>query len=160
MPGSGKSTLIAKTAERVEGASGFYTKEIRTRGERRGFRLVALDGANVVIAHVELPKTQRVGKYGVDVAAIDRAVDAALARRGRLKLYLVDEIGKMECLSQRFIARVQTILDGKVPLVATVASRGGGFIAEVKRRPDCELWTLDRANRDAMPERISAWLLA
>jgi nucleoside-triphosphatase len=160
VPGSGKSTVIAKTAERVENASGFYTEEIRTRGERRGFRLVALDGADVVIAHVDLPKAQRVGKYGVDVPAIDRAVDAALARRGRLKLYLVDEIGKMECLSQRFIARVQAILDGKVPLVATVASRGGGFIAEVKRRPDCELWTLDRANRDVMPERISAWLLA
>ena len=66
----------------------------------------------------------------------------------------------MECLSQRFIARIQAILDGNIPLVATVAKRGGGFIAEVKRRPDCELWTLDRANRDAMPERISAWLLA
>ena len=160
MPGSGKTTVLAKLAHGLKGASGFYTKEIRMRGERLGFKLIGLDGAAVVIAHVKLPKAQRVGKYGVDIAAIDRAVEAALGRRRRPELYLVDEIGKMECLSQRFIARLQAILDGNIPLVATVAKRGGGFIAEVKRRPDCELWTLDRANRDAMPERISAWLLA
>jgi nucleoside-triphosphatase len=129
---------------------------MRTRGERRGFRLVGLDGAEAVIAHVDFPKAQRVSKYGVDVAAIDRAVDAALAPRANI--YLVDEIGKMECLSERFVAHLRRLLAGRTPVVATVAQRGTGFIAQVKRRPDCELWTLSRANRDAMPEEIAAWL--
>jgi nucleoside-triphosphatase THEP1 len=43
-------------------------------------------------------------------------------------------------------------------VVATVAQRGAGFIDEVKRREDCELWTLTRANRDAMAQRILAWI--
>jgi len=66
----------------------------------------------------------------------------------------VDEIGKMECLSARFVAHMRRILDGRVPLIATVAQRGAGFIAEVKRREDCELLTLTRANRDAMPQQL------
>ena len=45
-----------------------------------------------------------------------------------------------------------------MPVVATVAQRGGGFIDEVKGREDCELWTLNRSNREAMPQRIVAWL--
>ena len=84
VPGTGKTTVMRRLAERLANAriAGFYAAEIRERGERRGFRLVAYDGSEALIAHVELPKTRRVGKYGVDVAAIDRASDATLARSG------------------------------------------------------------------------------
>lgn len=64
----------------------------------------------------------------------------------------------MECLSERFVVRMRHLLDSQHPVVATVAWRGEGFIAEVKRRKDCELWTLTRANRDDIPMRIRAWL--
>jgi nucleoside-triphosphatase len=156
VPGAGKTTVIRRVAEQLAGETlaGFYTEEMRVRGERRGFRLVAFDGKEAVIAHVEFPKTHRVGKYGVDVAAIDAAVETALAPRRGLALYLVDEIGKMECLSERFVARVRELLAGRVPVVATVAKRGAGFIAEVKRRDDCEVWTLTRVNRDVLPFEI------
>jgi nucleoside-triphosphatase len=155
VPGAGKTTVIRRLAEfAAKRAAGFYTEEIRVRGERRGFRLIGLEGTEAVIAHVDFPKTHRVGKYGVDVAAIDAAVDAALARRRGAKVYLIDEIGKMECLSPRFLAAVRALLEGSLPLVATVAKRGEGFIAEVKQRADSELWTLTRENRDAMPAEI------
>ena len=160
VPGAGKTTVIRRVAERLptKTLGGFYTEEMRTRGERRGFRLIAFDGAEAVIAHVDFPKKHRVGKYGVDVGAIDRAAEAALAARRGMRLYLVDEIGKMECLSERFVTDMRRVLAGSIPLVATVAKRGAGFIAQVKRREDCELWTLSRANRDAMPAEILAWL--
>jgi nucleoside-triphosphatase len=156
VPGAGKTTVIRRVADELDSETlgGFYTEEMRVRGERRGFRLVDFDGKAVVIAHVEFPKTHRVGKYGVDLAAINAAVETALAPRRGLELYLVDEIGKMECLSERFVARVRELLAGSVPVVATVAKRGAGFIAEVKRRDDCEVWTLTRANRDALPFEI------
>jgi nucleoside-triphosphatase len=155
-PGAGKTTVIRRVAAELDPQtlSGFYTEEMRIGGERRGFRLVPFHGEPVIIAHVELAKTHRVGKYGVDVAAIDAAVEAALAARRGTTLYLIDEIGKMECLSERFVAAMRRLLDGKVPVVATVARRGGAFVAEVSRREDCELWTLTRANRDAMPFEI------
>ena len=159
-PGAGKTTAIRRLAALLgdRRVAGFYTAEIRARGERRGFRLIGLDGTEALIAHVELPKTHRVGKYGVDIAAMDAAADATLMPRKGVELYLVDEIGKMECLSARFVEHMQRIVAGRVPLIATVASRGSGYIAEVKRDARCELWTLARANRDAMPEELLAWL--
>jgi nucleoside-triphosphatase len=74
------------------------------------------------------------------------------------RVYLVDEIGKMECLSDRFIAAVRILLSGHTPMIATIGARGGGFIAEVKRRTECELWEVTHANRDELPARILAWL--
>jgi nucleoside-triphosphatase len=157
-PGGGKTTVIRKLAAQLAGErpGGFYTEEIRADGVRQGFRLVTFGGAEAVLAHVDLPKIHRVGKYGVDVAALDAALEAALAAEAGV--WLVDEIGKMECLSARFASRMRELLAGPGPVVATVAQRGAGFIDEVKRREDCELWTLTRANRDAMAQRILAWL--
>ena len=155
-PGVGKTTVLCKLAERLgaENLGGFYTEEIRQRGERRGFRLVTFEGAERVIAHVDFPKAKRVGKYGVDVAALDEMVEAVLSPRAEVSLYLVDEIGKMECMSERFVAAMRRLLDGRNRVVATIAQRGEGFMADVKRRPDCELWIVTRENRDALPQQL------
>ena len=158
-PGSGKTTVIRRAADglRGEGLRGFYTEEIRERGERRGFRLVSFNGTVRIIAHVDFPASHRVGKYGVDVRAIDNA--AALLRPDpEARIYLVDEIGKMECLSQRFVVAVRALMASGLPTVATVSARGGGFMAEVKRQPACELWHVTYGNRDELPGRILAWL--
>jgi nucleoside-triphosphatase len=160
-PGIGKTTVMRRLAARLEGArlKGFYTEEIREAGERLGFRLIAFDGGEHVIAHVAMPKTRRVGKYGVDVAAVDRAAGLLVADPGA-RVYLVDEIGKMECLSERFVRAMRALLTGRIPVIATVGLRGGGFIAEVKRMKGCRLWEVTRGNRDELPARIAAWLMA
>jgi nucleoside-triphosphatase len=158
-PGIGKTTVIRRAAAGLEakGLRGFYTEEIREHGERCGFRLVSFDGAARIIAHVNFPKTCRVGKYGVDVGALDSA--AALLRPDpQTRIFLVDEIGKMECLSEGFVEAMRALISGRLPIVATVGARGGGFIAEVKRRPESELWHVTHANRDELPSEILAWL--
>jgi nucleoside-triphosphatase len=158
-PGIGKTTAIRQVADKLEakGLRGFYTEEIREAGERLGFRLVSFEGTARVIAHVGFPKRQRVGKYGVDVQALDDAVPLLLPDPDA-RFYLVDEIGKMECISDRFVAAMRTLIAGRTPIVATIGARGGGFIAEVKRNPECELWEITHANRDDMPARILTWL--
>src|SRR5687768_10866935 len=110
-PGIGKTTVIRRVADHLDGEwlRGFYTEEIRERGERRGFRLVGFDGTAWVIAHVDFPKRRRVGKYGVDVEALDEAA-ALLGLDSNARIYLVDEIGKMECFSERFVAAMRTLL--------------------------------------------------
>jgi nucleoside-triphosphatase len=158
-PGIGKTTVIRRAADRLgdKGLRGFYTEEVREKGERRGFRLVSFDGTTHIIAHVEFPKTHRVGKYGVDIEALDNAA-ALLRSDAKARLYLVDEIGKMECLSERFVAAMRVLISSVIPIVATVGVRGGGFIAEVKRMPARELWQVTHANRDDLPARILTWL--
>jgi nucleoside-triphosphatase len=159
-PGVGKTTVLRKVAERL-GATrlcGFYTEELREQGIRRGFHLVGFDGSQGVIAHVDIPHQQRVGKYGVDVAALDRLAATTLSLHDDCTVYLVDEIGKMECLSPGFVAAMGTLLDSHRPLVATIGLKGGGFMTEVKQRADVELLEVTHANRDSLPAEILAWL--
>lgn len=159
-PGIGKTTVIQRVAERLPGRRlrGFYTEEIRQAGERRGFCAATFGGEEVVIAHVDLRGAPRVGRYGVDVPAIDRLVDRTLTDDEAADLFLVDEIGKMESLSPRFVATIERLLDGRRPIVATIGQRGGGLMARVRGRADIELWQVTGGNRDQLPARVLEWI--
>ena len=106
-PGIGKTTVIRCVAEALKGerTAGFYTEELRSRGERTGFRIVTLDGCSRLMASIAIGSPHRVGKYGVDVSAVDAISEATLAPH-RSDVFLIDEIDKTECLSigrsQRF----------------------------------------------------------
>ena len=124
-PGIGKTTAIARAAERLAHLRprGFLTRELREGGRRVGFELRTLAGARATLAHVDLDTAERVGRYGVDVDALERVVVPELTVDPPTRLVLIDEIGKMECFSGRFVAAVRALLDARRPLVATVASR-------------------------------------
>jgi nucleoside-triphosphatase len=109
-----------------------------------------------VLADRAIKSRARVGRYGVDVAGFEDLVRPELARPS--DLILIDEIGKMECFSRLFVETVRGLLDGPVPVVATVAVKGGGFIAEVKARPDVLIWTVSQENRDGLPDQLAAVL--
>ena len=72
--------------------------------------------------------------------------------------YLIDEIGKMECHCPQFIEAVDRLLEVPVPLVATIALRGGGFIAKVKNRPDVQVVEVTQGYRQALAGQIAAWV--
>jgi nucleoside-triphosphatase len=156
LPGTGKTTLIRKVLgmlSPVVAASGFYTAEIRESGERVGFAVSTLDGRSGVLSHIRFGGGARVGRYGVDVKGFEGLV-LPLLETGRAGLYVVDEIGKMECFSRAFCDKVRALLDSGAPVLGTVALKGGGFIAEVKARDDVTLFGVTVKNRDILPEEI------
>ena len=77
LPGVGKTTLVRRVVDSLPDLhpAGFYTAEIRERGQRRGFRAVGMDGSEGLLAHVEIPGVHRVGRYGVDVEGFERFLD-------------------------------------------------------------------------------------
>jgi nucleoside-triphosphatase len=159
-PGVGKTTVIMRLAELVAGrtVAGFYTEEIRHAKGREGFRAVTFAGQTAILAHISSKSRSRVGRYGVEVADFEALVLPELARR--CDLVIIDEIGKMECFSSRFVSAARELLDGAVPVVATVAVKGGGFVAEVKARPDVETREVTTSNRDELPQRLAERLTA
>jgi nucleoside-triphosphatase len=158
-PQCGKTTVIKKVVERFPGrASGFYTREVREAGRRVGFEIVTLDGRTTWLSHVDFPGPYRVGKYGVSLENLHRVVLPALEAGEGVDLLVVDEIGKMECLSARFVAALDALWRQPVPLLASVAEKGGGFIQKIKEKPGIILVRVTPANRDELPERILAQL--
>lgn len=161
-PGAGKTTVIRTVARRLADRrwAGFYTEEIRAGGRRLGFRAVPFAGAPRDLARVDFPGPPRVSRYGVDVAVIEALVREALDLSRPADACLIDEIGKMECLAPGFVTAVRAWLGAGRPVIATVAARGGGLIAEVKAHPGATLLEVTRANRDTLPDRVADWLRA
>jgi nucleoside-triphosphatase len=161
-PGVGKTTVIKAVAQALgDGADGFYTEEVRHQGQRQGFQLVALRrGERATLAHVSLKGRgrPRVGRYGVDVVALDRVGVAALERAiAQSRVILIDEIGKMELFSQAFKEAVLAAMNGHAPVIATVMARAHPWVDPLKARPDVELWHVTVENRDLMPARVLNW---
>ena len=159
-PGVGKTTALRKVCDALQGwpMRGFWTEEVRAAGVRQGFQLVTLDGERCTIADVGRPGAPRVGKYGVDVAAIDAVSRRVLVPDQSVQLFVIDEIGKMECLSHAFVEGVRSLLASGQPLLATVAISGGGLIEEVKFHPKAHIMHLTRDNRDRLPDEIAEML--
>lgn len=152
MPGVGKTTLIRSLITSLKGLhlTGFFTQEIREKGVRKGFELIGLDGTKSLLSHVSFKSYFRVSKYGVDVAGFEKFLDAQRFLMQDSDLFLIDEIGKMECFSEKFLRLVPAILDSEIPVVATISSKGGGFIATAKARSDIVLMELTQTNRNAL----------
>lgn len=159
-PGVGKTTII-KQALGQSGvrAGGFYTEEVRPGGQRQGFRLVTLDGESALLASVALAGPCRVGRYGVDVAALDRVGVAALrwALEGR-DLVVIDEIGKMELYSASFREAVLEAVAGPKRVLATIMLARHPFADDIKGRPGCTTLEVTRLNREAVARGVLAWL--
>ena len=99
-PRCGKSTLIEKVILRIEKPmTGFFTREIKEKGKRVGFSIITLDGKKGVLAHQNIRSRCRVGKYGVNLDDIDRIAVPSIIPMKPDEIVLIDEIGKMECLS-------------------------------------------------------------
>lgn len=159
-PGCGKTTVIRRLIERVGDLllAGFYTQELRQQGKRVGFEAIGLSGQRAILAHDGFRSKYRVGRYGVEPERFVALVQAELQRSS--DVLIVDEIGKMELFCPAFVAAVPRLLDGLVPLVATVALTGKGLIAAVKVWGNVRVVHVRDDNRDGLPEELERWLRA
>lgn len=161
-PGTGKTTLIKRLIERgyVSGAAGFYTEEIRQANIRVGFKLISIDGKHkAVLAHRDFSTPFRVGRYCVDVQGFERFLDDIFPSVAGAKRVVLDEIGKMECFSERFVSLLKMVLDDEAKdVIATVAMKGKGIIDDIKRRSDVMLFILTEKNRDKLLNEIAGLL--
>jgi nucleoside-triphosphatase len=158
-PGCGKTTVVLRTLPLLsQEAAGFYTEEMRSRGGggRLGFDVVTVDGRRGPLARVDRPGP-RVGKYAVDLESFEavgvRALETGL--REPRTLLVVDELGKMEFLSARFVALLERASQGPNPLLGTVLYGPHPVADRFRRMPGVELIQVTGRNRDALPAELA-----
>ncbi|HVO68409.1 MAG TPA: NTPase [Aggregatilineaceae bacterium] len=161
-PGCGKTTLIQRVVARLRcPVGGFYTQEIREEGARLGFKVITFDGQEGILAHVAVDSPLRVGKYGVDLQALESVGVTSVQRAlDESALVVVDEIGPMELFSKPFCQVVLDALDSEHVLFGSVMKRSQPFADQVKARPDVTVIEVHRGHRDALAEQVLARLLA
>ncbi|AMM40984.1 Nucleoside-triphosphatase THEP1 [Candidatus Desulfofervidus auxilii] len=56
-----------------------------------------------------------------------------------LKIIIIDEIGKMECFSQKFKDFLWNLLSKPNPLLGSISLKGNKFIKKIKHLPEVRL---------------------
>lgn len=156
LPGVGKTTLIRRLAEELKNfhPAGFYTAEIREGGIRKGFELISLDGKKGLLSHIDIKSPYRVSKYKVDIKGFGDFLNSIAFSCPATRLIIIDEIGKMECLSDKFRNLIKEILDSDKLVIATIALKGTGIISDVKKRDDIKLFEITQSNRNSLLSEI------
>ncbi len=139
--------------------TGFFTREIRDSGRRTGFKITTLDGREGVLAHEKIKSKVRVGKYGVNLEDLDAIAVPSMVPSKPAQVIVIDEIGKMECLSPLFRETLLQALDSPNKVIGSIALKGGPFIRAIKSRTDVELFHVSEENRDRLPASLIDLLL-
>jgi len=153
-PSSGKTTVIKKLIKNLPAsANGFYTEEERTGDKRVGFLMRSLDGKEGYLAHQDIKSDLRIRRYGVSIENIETiAVSSILPVADNI--IILDEIGKMECFSEKFRRAALKALDSSNIVIGTITFGGDEFISTIKERTDIEIIEVSPVNRNALPNLI------
>jgi len=159
-PRAGKTTCLKELMARLPGrAGGFYTEEIREGGKRLGFRLVTLRGEKAILAHVDIKGRPRVGKYGVDLEALEGIGVVALEKALSQDDYMVvDEIGKMELCSERFKRVVWQGIESDKVVLGTIMLASHPWADRVKAHPMVTLFQVSYSNWEKAVAQILGML--
>jgi len=158
-PRVGKTTLLRRIYEELSGKSfnirGFYTGEIREENKRVGFFIENFRGKRKIFAHRKIKSEFRVGKYGVDIEALEDIgvpeIEEAIKEKN---LLMIDEIGKMELFSRKFQESVKEAFDSEIDIIATIAISPHPFIKELKKRKDVKIYGLNEEKREYLFRKI------
>ncbi|XP_069000186.1 cancer-related nucleoside-triphosphatase [Embiotoca jacksoni] len=177
-PGVGKTTLVQKACEALVtsgvGVEGFYTEEVRQGGRRVGFDVVTVTGERGRLSRVSDGgdashgrREYTVGQYVVDLSSFENLAlplfrNVGSADGSSRKVFVVDEIGKMELFSRSFIRAVRQTLDSSsCTILGTIPIPKGkplGLVEEVRNRRDVKVFTVSKENRNAILPDILATL--
>lgn len=160
-PGSGKTTAVRRVCEilasRGMKPGGMISGEIREGGVRVGFKLEDLMTHETgTLAHINQREGPRVGKYGVNLADIQRVGGTAIRRSIKeADVIVVDEIGPMELNSMPFILAVEMALGSPKHFVGTIHKRASHYlVGAIKSNPAYKILEITRENREQIPMTI------
>lgn len=154
-PRSGKTTLLERFIQAVTTKQGFIAREVRENGERIGFELVSSEGRKAVLASTQSHSKVRVGRYGVELDELNAFLTELPSVQPGCLLY-IDEIGKMELVSEAFKALVMNYLDSGNPYVGTITSSyQDDFTRQVLMRNDVVLLVVNAENRDLLHDILA-----
>jgi nucleoside-triphosphatase len=161
-PGVGKTTLLREvTLARRDRIGGFYTEHILSGRIRKGFMMRTFDGQERMLAAKGLKSPHKLGKYGVDLNALENVGVPALKLALMTKdLIVIDEIGSMEMMSERFRDALLECLTSTKPVLATIRAASQPFSDQVKKFADTQTVLLTKSNYATVKQQVKRWIEA
>ena len=151
-PGIGKTSLITRLHRDLTPLfiRGFYKEAIHEYQILKGYRLATFDFQELILAHMHIIGPDRSGEFGLNLDGLNDMISNQLNPDPKVELFLIDEIGLMECASLQFRQMIVNAMNSKIPLIATLASLDVLEILNIKNREDISIQKMSHKNRDSI----------
>lgn len=154
LPKSGKTTLLKSILADFDAKVWFWTDEIRIDGRRVGFGVVPSVWEKSILAHINNQGPLKVGKYWVDIQALDWIIPG-IDQYTPADILYIDEIGEMELYSPSFRGLVSSYLNSWNVCIMTLSEVfNDDFTRKIRCRDDIILVKITEENRLAQEEYI------
>jgi len=163
MPSVGKTQTLIKIIEKIEKSGykieGMITEPVIAKKKHVGFYVTDWQTRErKVFAHVDFDTKDKVGNYGIDLNALDEigvtAIEKAINDE-TVDIIVIDEIGKMEMLSEKFCETVTEALDSDKPIMVTLHKKSRTpLLQDIRRRDDIRILEVTAVNRNLLPYKI------
>jgi len=163
MPNVGKTDTLIKIIKSLEEhgytVEGMITEPIIKKKKRVGFYVKDWQTQEKeIFAHLDYETKEKVGNYGVDTDALEKigvpAIEKAILDE-EINIIVIDEIGKMEMLSEKFCEMVTAALDSDKPIIVTLHKKSRTpLLQDVRRRDDIRILEVTPVNRNLLPYKI------
>lgn len=157
LPQSGKTTLLKSLLKNHPQKTGFFTHEIRENGTRTGFEIETSRWEKVLFASTTLDTPHNIGKYGVDISALERILPSLSAFQS-YDILFIDEIGPMELISPFFRNFCMNYLDAPNFCVALSQVYVNDFTEAIKKRSDTMVFEITPENREIEMDKIACMI--
>jgi nucleoside-triphosphatase len=161
LPGAGKTQALVKVIEMLEEESlvvgGMVTEPIIENGSRVGFYVMDWrTKRKAVFAHIDNESKFSVGKYGVNLESLDTVgVEALVDAAQNADVIVIDEVGKMEVESEKFVKAVKDAMDVDKPIILTLHKKSRNpLLQDIRRRDDVRILEVTPINRNLLPYKI------
>lgn len=119
--------------------------------------MISIDGQSLIRTAETGAHHRRVGKYSVRLQEFENLCLHNIEAHDESSLVVIDEIGTMELLSQRFQKIVENILaaEKKLKVLATVPLKSSNpLIQQLKDHPRSQVFHVTKSNRDHLFENV------
>lgn len=124
MPKSGKTTILRKVVDELKGrglkVGGFISPEETEHGTRTGFFVEDLETGKVATLASTDANGPKVSKYHVDIKSFESIAVPSMENVDMYDVFVIDEIGRMELKSQKFVALLDKVFESPVPVIASL----------------------------------------
>ena len=155
-PGIGKTSLIKRLIKDLGPliVRGFFIEEIIENNVCKGFRVVTMELRDQILGHVYIEGPHRMAGFGINVEGFEKLVLPQLKIAQEVDLYIIDEIGRMECLSGKFCEQVKQIMNSPIPLIATLAGSEIPDMFHLKNRKDVSVLQVTQKNKEHLWKNV------
>lgn len=169
LPKVGKTTLVKKIFDNYKDiVVGFYTEEILKNNTRIGFKIVNSNNESAIFAlkhsesfNVKNVTVKHYKKYDVFVQHLEKIgieyVEQQLNNNTK-KIFIIDEVGSMELLSEKFCSFIVNLLNSNKKVILTLRANTNQFIEDIKKISFSKILVLEKSLFKKVYDELTLWI--